>query len=144
LSVYVDSSVLVRIVARQPRALTGLGALGQPVASTLIEVEVPRALELLRQSAKLTDTDAATAAADARAMLRRFALVELDAFVRLRAGGPLGAPLRSLDAIHLASALRWRDQHADEQLTFATHDERLARAAQANGLAIAGWPERRA
>ena len=144
MSVYVDSSVLVRLVARQPRALTNLGGLGQPVASTLIEVEVPRALELLRHAAKLTDNDAATAAADARALLRRFALIEMDAPLRLRAAGPLGAPLRSLDAVHLASALRWRDQHPDEPLTFATHDERLARAAQANGLTVIGWPERRA
>jgi hypothetical protein len=58
----------------------------------------------------------------------------------LRAGGPLGAPLRSLDAIHLASALRWREENPEEQLTFTTHDERLARAAQMHGFTVVGWP----
>jgi predicted nucleic acid-binding protein len=118
-----------------------LGELGEPVASALVEVEVPRAIGFLRASRLLGEASAAVAAADAREMLRLFDLIEIDAPVRLRAAGPLGAPLRSLDAIHLASALRWREEHPNELLTVATHDERLARAAQAHGLTIVGWPE---
>lgn len=141
MTIYVDSSVVVRIVTRQPATLAALDPLGEAIASTLIEVEVPRAIDFLRHAGKLSDEEAAIAAADARALLRGFDLLEIDAAVRLRAAGPLAMPLRSLDAIHLASALRWQEHHPDEELTFATHDERLARAAQAHGLGVVGWPE---
>jgi predicted nucleic acid-binding protein len=140
LTVYVDSSVLVRIIARQPNPLAGLESLGDAIASTLIEVEVPRAIDALQRAGGLPEEAAAVALANGRAALRGFDLIEIDAPVRWRAGGPLGSPLRSLDAIHLASALRWRDENPDEQLTFATHDERLARAAQMHGFTVIGWP----
>lgn len=140
MKVYVDSSAVVRIVARQPRPLANISALGKAVASALIEVEVPRAIEFLRAAGKLNDDAAAAALADGREMLRGFDIMEIDALVRRRASGPLGLPLRSLDAIHLASALLWRERFGDE-LSFATHDERLARAAQTHGLGVIGWPE---
>lgn len=143
MAVYIDSSVAVRIVAQQPRALTlgELAKLGAPIASVIIEVEVPRAIANLHATGRLGEASAVVAAEDGRAFVRRLHVVELDGTARLRASGPLGAPLRSLDAIHLASALVWRDKNPTDELTFATHDERLARAAQLHSLRVVGWPE---
>jgi hypothetical protein len=42
-----------------------------------------------------------------------------------------------LDALHLATALLWREQVA-EDLVMATHDEALATAAKASGLRVIG------
>ena len=141
MTVYADSSVLVRIVAGQARPISGWEAIVAPLASVLIEVEVPRAIARLRRAGDLTDTAAAAAAARGRAALRTFRLMELDPAVRLRAGGPFATPVRSLDAVHLACALLWREAHPGEELTLATHDERMAKAAQAHGLSVIGWPE---
>jgi predicted nucleic acid-binding protein len=44
---------------------------------------------------------------------------------------------RCLDAIHLATALLWRET-TGEDLTMATHDRALAIAAEAHGLRVAG------
>jgi hypothetical protein len=112
-----------------------------PVASALIEVEVPRAVERLRLAGEMTDEVAVVAAARGRELLRAFRLMDVDPAVRLRAGGPFAVPVRALDAIHLASALLWREAHPDEELVMATHDERVARAARAHGLSVIGWPE---
>lgn len=103
--------------------------------------DAPKVATVTVALGRLTDQAAASAGADAREFFRRVALIELDAVVRLRAGGPLGAPLRSLDAIHLASALVWREKHPADELIFATHDEQLARAAQLHNLRVVGWPE---
>lgn len=46
--------------------------------------------------------------------------------------------LRAYDAIHLASALEWRDSLA-EPITLATYDKGLWLAGQESGLSI--WPE---
>jgi hypothetical protein len=48
--------------------------------------------------------------------------------------------LGTLDAIHLATALLWRD-FTDEPLTMATHDAALAIAAEAHGLPVVGADE---
>jgi hypothetical protein len=43
-------------------------------------------------------------------------------------------PVKTLDAIHLATALLWAE-HAGE-IVFLTHDRQLATAARACGLAV--------
>lgn len=46
-------------------------------------------------------------------------------------------PLRTLGALHLATALRWCEARG-EPLLFATHDRGLAQAAAVAGLEVAG------
>lgn len=141
MSVYVDSSVLVRLVAGQAAPLPNWGSIVAPISSSLIEVEVPRAIDRLHRSGALDDDAAPAAAERGRAALRAFRLVDVEPAVRLRAAGPFATPVRSLDAIHLASALLWHEANPDEDLIMATHDERMAKAAQAHGLMVVGWPE---
>jgi uncharacterized protein len=138
---YIDTSVLVRIVAGQARPLDHWESIVAPLASTLIEVETPRAIDRLRRARELTDQTSAQAWARGREALRAFRLMEIDPAVRFRAGGPFALPIRSLDAIHLATALLWREAHPDDEVVMATHDDRLAKTAQAHGLSVIGWPE---
>jgi predicted nucleic acid-binding protein len=58
-------------------------------------------------------------------------LVELDAGIRILAQTK-PATVRSLDAIHLATALRIRPKLT----SFVTYDKRLADAAQAAGITV--------
>jgi hypothetical protein len=51
-----------------------------------------------------------------------------------RSAGILG----TLDAIHLATALAWREAAGVEDLVMATHDLALATAARASGLRVVG------
>ena len=68
-------------------------------------------------------------------------LVGLDATVLNRAAQPMPIELGTLDAIHLASALLWKEtQRAD--LVMATHDGALALGAVAHGLSVIGVPQR--
>jgi predicted nucleic acid-binding protein len=64
-------------------------------------------------------------------------LVELDRAVFTRASQPLSTILRTLDAIHLASALVWREQ-SEAEVTMATHDSALALAARSYGFPVVG------
>jgi predicted nucleic acid-binding protein len=61
------------------------------------------------------------------------AIVELDEGLAARAGELAPASMRTLDAIHLASALIL----AGDVESFVTYDSRLAGAARAVGLAVA-------
>ncbi len=68
-------------------------------------------------------------------------IVEVDQVVLERAAQPMPTELGTLGAIHLATALLWRDT-MDEPLTMATHDAALAIAAEAHGLQVVGGSRR--
>ena len=64
-------------------------------------------------------------------------VVELDAAVLDRASQPMPTELGTLDAIHLATALLWKEM-TGTQITLATHDEALGLSAKAHGLSVVG------
>jgi predicted nucleic acid-binding protein len=123
---YLDTSALVKLIRREPEsdALADWLDAQTPatwVSSTLIEVELPRALRRVDPSLL----------ADVPAIVSRVARYEIDEVVRAAAAAYLDPTLRSLDAIHVATG------HAvfGTQLTaFVTYDERLLAAAAAVGL----------
>lgn len=123
---YVDSSALVKLVLRESEsdALRDyLTALPDPATSRIAVVEVHRAM------ARYAGEPEVAAIA---AVWDRTVFIELEASVAESAAG-IGPPaLRSLDAIHLASALAL----ADDLESFVTYDARLADAARAAGLAV--------
>jgi predicted nucleic acid-binding protein len=63
------------------------------------------------------------------------ALVELAPTVLARAVDPFLLPVRTLDALHLSTALFLRDRSQD--ISLAAFDDRLRRAAAAVGLPLA-------
>jgi hypothetical protein len=64
-------------------------------------------------------------------------IIEVDARILDRAAQPMPTELGTLDAIHLSTALLWKESMRSE-LTMATHDMALALGAQAHGLAVIG------
>ena len=64
-------------------------------------------------------------------------VVDIDSTVLDRASQPMPTELGTLDAIHLATALLWKEM-TRENLVMATHDGALALAAEAHGLPVVG------
>jgi predicted nucleic acid-binding protein len=134
---YVDVSVLLRVALRQPDALGEWRDIEQGVSSALIMVESLRTLDRLRLRAHLSDTEVARRRATILQLIASLELVELDDVVLNRSAQPMPTELGTLDAIHLATALLWREvSHVD--LTMATHDGALGLAAKAHGLPVVG------
>jgi uncharacterized protein len=92
------------------------------VSSALLGVEAIRACGRYRGNY----------AAEARAFLDGVALLPLEDAVLDEAASIAPAELRSLDALHLATALSIRDEIG----AFVTYDERLASTAAAHGLPV--------
>jgi predicted nucleic acid-binding protein len=134
---YVDASVLLRVALRQPDALTEWRQIEQGVASALVMTESLRTLDRLRLRTNLTDVQVATSRATILALIGSLELVEIDAVVLERAAQPMPTELGTLDAIHLATALLWKEM-TDADLVMATHDRALALGAQAHGLPVVG------
>ena len=123
--IYFDSSALMKLIrAEDETAPLREWLNGRPeapvVTSELGRVEVLRAARRAGREVM----------AEARAVVSDLALVPLDRGVQdlaVEIGGPL---LRTLDALHLASALLLRD----ELTAFVAYDHRLVSAARAAGL----------
>jgi predicted nucleic acid-binding protein len=134
---YVDASVLLRVALGQPDALPEWRQIDQGVASALVMTECLRTLDRLRLRVGLSDADVAIRRATILALLGSLEIVEIDSAVLDRAAQPMPTELGTLDAIHLATALLWKDlTHAD--LIMATHDTALALGARAHGLHVVG------
>ncbi len=134
---YVDSSVLLRIVLRQPNALKQWPTIEQGIGSALVEVECLRTLDRLRLAEGLTDDEIAMRREAVFRLVEAMEIVELTRPVLARAAQPLPTMLGTLDAIHLATALLWRERTGTD-LVMATHDGTLATAAKASGLRVVG------
>jgi predicted nucleic acid-binding protein len=96
-----------------------------------------RTLDRLRLRVRLGDTEVAKRRSTILELVASLELVEIDAVVLDRASQPMPTELGMLDAIHLATALLWKEL-TREELTMATHDGALALAAQAHGLLVIG------
>ncbi len=70
-------------------------------------------------------------------ILRSLTLADVTPTVLARACDPMPSILGTLDAVHLTTALIWRE-HSNEELVLATHDRALAGAARAYGFAVIG------
>ncbi|GAA1813231.1 type II toxin-antitoxin system VapC family toxin [Planosporangium flavigriseum] len=130
--IYLDSAAVVKLVrseAGTAELVTWLNARPEVplVSSALVEVEVPRAL---RRAAP----QALVGVPSAMARLYR---LEIDATVRGTAAAYTEPTLRSLDAIHLATAQMLAGQAGNAFEAFVTYDKRLLDAAAAIGLPTA-------
>ena len=134
---YVDASVLLRVALAQPDVLPEWSRIQRGVASALVMTESLRTLDRLRLRAKLADAEVAKRRATILSLIASLELVEVDAVVLDRAAQPMPTELGTLGAIHLATALLWKQRtHVD--LVMATHDGALALGARAHGLPVVG------
>jgi len=134
---YVDSSVLLRLALGQPNSLPEWPKIDRGVSSALIVTESLRTLDRLRIRAGLSDTEIARRRATILSLINSLELIEIDSIVLDRAAQPMPTELGTLDAIHLASALLWKDAVGVDP-AMATHDGALSLAAQAHGLTVLG------
>jgi predicted nucleic acid-binding protein len=125
--IYLDSAAVVKLAHAEPESPALRGWLDERaetgwISSVLTEIESFRALARY----------APGAVSRLPAVLDQIDMIDLISGIRILARTVESAALRSLDAIHLGTAL-----HSRRELTsFVTYDKRLLDAAQAAGLPI--------
>lgn len=129
---YLDSSVILRIVLKSPDPLREWPQLEEGLSSALTRVECYRAVEKLWHDRRLSDDAATRKRLELDNVLRRVEPLPLTDDVLRVAAQPLPTHLKTLDALHLATAIVFRrgSGTAPQHLLFATHDKQLARAAR--------------
>lgn len=139
MKVYVDTSVALRRVLKEPRALERWSDWDAAITSELLQIEAFRTVDRLRVWGRLDLPDVADKLSELRYLLRGFEQVPIRPAILQRAAAPFPTTLGTLDAIHLATALLWMEEN-EEPLTLLTHDAELALAARACGLEVKTAP----
>jgi predicted nucleic acid-binding protein len=136
-SIYIDASVILRNALGQPGAIRGLGDFEPGIASDVVELECLRTLDRLRLAGGIPDEHLALARRRTLDWIAPLSRVQVDSAVLELASRPHPTPVGTLDAIHLATALLWRET-MDRDVKMATHDRALGTAARAFGLEVIG------
>jgi len=137
MTTYIDASVLLRRVLPEEGQLAQWAAIVGGVTSAITRVECLRALDRRRRTGRLDDHGVAMARTAILTHVNGLAIIRLSSTILERASQPLPTALGTLDAIHLATALQWREVHR-QAITMATHDRRLGECAMALGLEVIG------
>lgn len=124
--IYLDSSVIIAHLLAEDRRPPG-ELWSQPlVSSRLLEYEVWTRVHARGMGRRLGEV--------LRFVLARLSMLGLERPVLARALEPFPGPVRTLDAIHLASADFLRRQ--GQEVTVATYDVRMREAARGMGFEL--------
>ena len=121
---YLDSSAIVKLVAREPETpelVEAVRADPEVVSSALAWTEIIRAVRRARGRI-----------AGAREVLEGIALVPIDDGIIRGAADLAPVGLRTLDALHIATALSL----GEDITSLVTYDDRLAEAAATAGIEV--------
>jgi predicted nucleic acid-binding protein len=125
--IYLDSSALLKLLHEEPESAALADWLTMQAGSPLLSSELAN-VEVLRACRRINPD----AVPEAQALLAGLDLIPLAGTVIASAADVGETTLRSLDAIHLASALSVREDLA----SFIAYDHRLGQAASAAGLRL--------
>ena len=123
--IYLDSSALLKLLHEEPESAALADWLTGQAGSPLLSSELAN-VEVIRGCRRINPD----ALSEARALLAGLDLIPLAGAVIAEAANVGETTLRSLDAIHLASALSIRSDLS----AFVVYDHRLSEAASAAGL----------
>ena len=136
MATYCDASVILRYVLGQP-GMEDFRTLHPAITSRLAQVECLRTLDRSLVLHQLTGEVYLYKRDALLRTLQSIEIVEIDRAILDRASEPAPVPIGTLDALHLATALKCREQ-GDGKMIVATHDRALASAARAYGFPVRG------
>ena len=125
MTIYLDTSAVLRALLGDGEPLPEWGAWKRAYSSELMGVEARRTLDRLRLERVLDDESLADAHDALATTERAIGEVRLTPAILCRAGQPIPTVVKTLDAVHLASALLFAERR-DAGLVFGTHDARQA------------------
>lgn len=137
MTIYLDSSAVIRALTGDGDPLQEWGRWDRAYSSELMVVEVRRTIDRLRLERALDDEEVADAHHELSTADHMVSLIEITPEVLRRASQPMPTVVKTLDAIHLASALLFAER-TNTDVLFGTHDRSQAIAARALGFEVVG------
>ena len=129
---YLDASVLLRHILLGEEPIRHALEFPRVVSSELIEIECRRVLHRCRLAGELTDEALTVARERLDEVLAGIDLLEISRQIKQRAMDPFPVNVRTLDALHVATALMVGEDAGGVALF--SHDEGMNRCARSLGI----------
>jgi hypothetical protein len=133
---YVDSSVVLRHILLGDVSIRQAVDCEKMVSSELLEVECRRVIQRCRLEGELDDDGYLAALDRLERVLGGISLITLGESVKKRAMGAFPLSVKTLDALHLASALVLAEREPESVILVFSHDVRMNRCAKALGFGV--------
>ena len=137
MNVYLDTSVLLRHLLRQPQAIPSWGSWKAAYSSVLLKIESLRTLDRLRLQEFINDEQRMILSLQLNEVLKSLFLVPLQESILERALAPFPTVISTLDAIHLSTAILLQKEK-EPDLTILTHDTQLSTASRSLNFKVLG------
>ncbi|OHD82460.1 MAG: hypothetical protein A3J97_10480 [Spirochaetes bacterium RIFOXYC1_FULL_54_7] len=131
---YLDCSVLLRYVLLGDTGLRHAMNFPTLVSSELLEIECRRTISRCRLQNELDDTGVVQALLRLDETFEMMDLVEMDAGIKRRAMGSFPVVIKTLDALHLATALALAEQEDQASIQVFSYDKAMNLCARALGF----------
>ena len=129
---YLDASVLLRHILLGEEPIRHALEFPRVVSSELLEIECRRVLHRCRLAGELTDEALTVARERLDEVLAGIDLLEMSMQIKQRAMDPFPVNVRTLDALHVATALMVGEDAGGVALF--SHDEGMNRCARSLGI----------
>ena len=136
-SLYLDASVLLRILFREKGDSPDLKSLNDFYSSEIVEVEIFRTLERARYTERIDDKEVATKSQESMRLIHSLNRIPVHSEIIQNARGSFPFSVRALDALHVGSA-EWLQNELGHHVQFWTHDNRQSQAAMCRRLNVFG------
>ena len=131
---YVDSSTVLRYVLNGEIQIQHALALPSVVSSELLNIECQRALHRCRLTGELDDDSLVEAYSKLAEVMLGITLLELTKPIKARAAETFPLPVKTLDALHLATLLIYKKALPVEELLLFSHDKGMNQCGLALGF----------
>ena len=136
--VYLDTSVFLRWLLNSSKVYSEFQNWKVCYTSELLYIEVNRVLNRLRLEKEISDEEYANLHKTFLEFYKTVHVIEINQTVKQKSAEPFPTIIGTIDAIHLVSALRLKEENQKLEITFLTHDSQLSTAATAMGFEVAG------
>jgi hypothetical protein len=132
---YLDSSLALRYILKGDPSIRHALACERVISSELFEIECRRVIHRCRMEGELDDDGVATAISRLEKIISGISLLRLSDAVKKRAMDAFPVSVKTLDALHLASALLYAEKTPDDKVLLFSLDAGMSRCARILGLA---------
>jgi predicted nucleic acid-binding protein len=134
---FLDSSAILRDLFGEANSWSGWKSLTAGYCSRLARLELKRTIDRERVTGHLDEEGVASALEYVKRFLDSVKVLDVTADLLDDAEAPLPTVVRSLDALHLVTALALQ-RKLGQAVLFVTHDGAQARCARAMGMRVEG------
>jgi len=133
---YVDASVLLRYILLGDSSIKHVLACERIISSELLEIESRRVIHRYRIDGEIDDEGFVQANRRLNDVLSGISLIALSSAVKKRAMGAFPVHVKTLEALHLASALVYADASPGRNVLIFSFDTGMNRCAYALGFTV--------